>query len=79
MEDVFDVKEAAEYLHCSESTIRKLMKTKQIQIPQLINQIPQQIQLQTMKRTIILLKKIIILAIQQKQIIRQMYSIQIII
>ena len=26
MEDVFDVKEAAEYLHCSESTIRKLMK-----------------------------------------------------
>ena len=30
MDDVFDVKEAAEYLHCSESTIRKLMRTKQI-------------------------------------------------
>lgn len=30
MEDVLDVKKAAEYLHCSESTIRKLMKTKQI-------------------------------------------------
>ena len=30
MDDVFDVKETAEYLHCSESTIRKLMRTKQI-------------------------------------------------
>ena len=48
------------------------LETEQIQIPQLINQTLQQIQLQTMKKTIILLKKIIILAIQQKQIIRQM-------
>lgn len=30
MEDVLDVKEAAKYLHCSESTIRKLMRNKQI-------------------------------------------------
>lgn len=30
MDDVLDVKEAAKYLHCSESTVRKLMRTKQI-------------------------------------------------
>ena len=30
MEDVFDVKEAAKYLHCSESTIRKLMRNNKI-------------------------------------------------
>lgn len=30
MDDILDVKEAAEYLHCSESTIRKLMRKKQI-------------------------------------------------
>ena len=30
MEDVLDVKEAAEYLHCSTSTIRKLMKNNEI-------------------------------------------------
>lgn len=30
MDDVLDVKEAAKYLHCSESTVRKLMRIKQI-------------------------------------------------
>jgi excisionase family DNA binding protein len=30
MEEVFDVKEVADYLHCSQSTIRKLLKNNQI-------------------------------------------------
>ena len=30
MEEVFNVKEVASYLHCSESTIRKLLKNKAI-------------------------------------------------
>lgn len=30
MNEVFNVKEVAEYLHCSQSTIRKLLKKKQI-------------------------------------------------
>ena len=30
MEEVFDVKEVAEDLHCSQSTIRKLLKNNQI-------------------------------------------------
>lgn len=30
MEEVFNVKEVAEYLHCSTSTIRKLMRKKEI-------------------------------------------------
>ena len=30
MNEVFNVKEVAEYLHCSQSTIRKLWKKKQI-------------------------------------------------
>ena len=30
MEDVFDIKELAEYLHCSESTVRKLVRKKEI-------------------------------------------------
>lgn len=30
MEEVFDVKEVADYLHCSQSTIRKLLKKNQI-------------------------------------------------
>jgi len=28
--EIFNVKEVAEYLHCSESTIRKLMKNNEI-------------------------------------------------
>ena len=32
MEEVFDVKEVADYLHCSQSTIRKLLKNNQIPI-----------------------------------------------
>lgn len=30
MENVFDVKELAKYLHCSESTIRKLIRNNEI-------------------------------------------------
>jgi len=30
MKEVFDVKEVADYLHCSQSTIRKLLKNNQI-------------------------------------------------
>lgn len=30
MEDVLDIKETAQYLHCSESTVRKLIKNKEI-------------------------------------------------
>ena len=30
MNEVFNVKEVAKYLHCSQSTIRKLLKKKQI-------------------------------------------------
>lgn len=30
MNEVFTVKEVAEYLHCSQSTIRKLLKNNQI-------------------------------------------------
>lgn len=30
MEDVFNVKELARYLHCSESTIRKLLRNNKI-------------------------------------------------
>ena len=30
MNEVFNVKEVAEYLHCSQSTIRKLLKKKAI-------------------------------------------------
>ncbi len=30
MEDVLDVKEVADYLHCSQSTIRKLLRKKEI-------------------------------------------------
>lgn len=30
MQDTFDVKDLAEYLHCSESTVRKLIRNKEI-------------------------------------------------
>lgn len=30
MDDIFTVKEVANYLHCSQSTIRKLLKNNQI-------------------------------------------------
>lgn len=30
MEDVFNVKELSEYLHCSQSTVRKLLRSNKI-------------------------------------------------
>lgn len=39
MDEVFNIKELAEYLHCSESTIRKLVRNKVIPSFRIANRI----------------------------------------